>query len=91
MARLEDLTTGARVSGVVAGQAVTVIATQWHGNAALTLTYRDDGGHTGQQLLLHEARRLAEHQDRRERTDPGAPGRRSPVDAVASSSTSVAA
>ena len=24
---------------------------QWHGNAALTLTYRDDAGHVGEQLL----------------------------------------
>ena len=39
MARLEDLTPGARVTGVVAGQAVTVVAVQWHGTAALTLTY----------------------------------------------------
>ena len=51
MARLEDLTPGARVSGVVAGQAASVIAVQWHGTAALTLTYRDDAGRTAEQLL----------------------------------------
>ena len=51
MARLEDLTPGARVTGVVAGQAVTVVQVQWHGTAALTLTYRDDAGRPGEQLL----------------------------------------
>jgi len=51
VARLEDLTPGARVTGVVAGQAVTVVAVQWHGTAALTLTYRDDAGRPGEQLL----------------------------------------
>ena len=42
MARLDDLTPGARVTGVVAGQAVTVVQVQWDGTAALTLTHRDD-------------------------------------------------
>jgi len=51
MSRLEDLTPGARVTGVVAGQAVTVVQVQWHGTAALTLTYRDDAGRPGEQLL----------------------------------------
>jgi hypothetical protein len=41
MALLEDLTLGARVTRAVAGQAVTVVAVQWHGTAALTLTFRD--------------------------------------------------
>ena len=50
MARLEDLTPGARVTGVVGGQAVTVVQVQWHGTAALTLTHRDDAGRPGEQL-----------------------------------------
>ncbi len=55
MARLEDLTPGARVTGVVAGQAVTVVAVQWHGTAALTLTFRDDAGRPGEQLLYRDS------------------------------------
>lgn len=51
MARLEELTPGARVTGVVASQAITVVQVQWHGTVALTLTYRDDAGRTGEQLL----------------------------------------
>ena len=55
MARLEDLTPGARVTGVVTGQAVTVVAVQWHGTAALTLTFRDDAGRPGEQLLYRDS------------------------------------
>jgi superfamily II DNA or RNA helicase len=51
MARLEELTPGARVTGVVASQAITVVQVQWHGTVALTLTYRDDAGRPGEQLL----------------------------------------
>jgi len=51
MARLEDLTPGARVTGVVSGQAVSVVQSQWHGTIALTLTFRDDAGRPGEQLL----------------------------------------
>jgi len=50
MARLEDLTPRARVTGVVAGQAVTVVQVQCHGTAALTLTHREDAGRLGEQL-----------------------------------------
>jgi len=37
MARLEDLTPGARVTGMVTGQAVTVVAVKWHGTAEYPL------------------------------------------------------
>ena len=42
--RLEDLTPGARVRGVLPDRPVTVVAVEWHGTQALTLTYRDDSG-----------------------------------------------
>src|SRR3954453_4660880 len=50
-ARLEDLTPGARVRGVLPDRAVTVVQVEWHGTNALTLTYRDDGGRVEEQLL----------------------------------------
>jgi superfamily II DNA or RNA helicase len=53
-ARLEDLTPGARVRGVVIDGAVTVIDVKWHGSNALTLTYSGDGGHVGQSLLYRD-------------------------------------
>jgi len=58
-ARLEQLVPGVRVSGVAGGgAAVVVVAARWHGSNALTLTFRDEDGVTGQQLLYrdHEPR-----------------------------------
>src|SRR3954453_9008208 len=51
MARLEDMTPGARVLGVLPDRAVTVVQAEWHGTQALTLTYRDDGGRVDHELL----------------------------------------
>jgi SNF2 family DNA or RNA helicase len=50
VARLEDLTPGARVRGILPDRAVTVVQTEWHGTQALTLTYRD-GGRADHELL----------------------------------------
>lgn len=49
--RLEDLTKGVRVRGVLPGGPVTVVAADWHGSDALTLTYTDNSGKPDQQLL----------------------------------------
>jgi SNF2 family DNA or RNA helicase len=48
---LEELTPGARVLGVLPDQPVTVVAAEWHGTQALTLTYRDETGRVDHQLL----------------------------------------
>lgn len=48
---LEDLTPGARVTGVLPDRAVTVVAMEWHGTQAMTLTYRDDQGKVDHELL----------------------------------------
>ncbi len=53
-ARLEELTPGARVSGIVPGAAIEVVQAQWHGTAALTLTYRTDDGRVGEQLVYRD-------------------------------------
>jgi hypothetical protein len=37
---LEELTPGARVLGVLPNQPVTVVAVEWHGTQALTLTLK---------------------------------------------------
>ena len=42
MARLEDLTKGALVRGVLADRVVKVVDITWHGSSALTLTYTDE-------------------------------------------------
>lgn len=51
---LEDLTPGARVSGVLPDRPVTVVNAEWHGTQALTLTYRDDQGRVDHELLYRE-------------------------------------
>jgi superfamily II DNA or RNA helicase len=54
MARLEDLTPGARVRGVLADRTITVVQVQWHASSALTLTYRDDAGTVAQELIYRD-------------------------------------
>ena len=59
MARLEDLTPGARVTGVVAGEAVAVVSVEWHGSDALTLVYRMANGRVADEILYrHDELRL---------------------------------
>jgi hypothetical protein len=41
MSRLEDLVAGARVAGIDPSGAIQVIAVEWHGSQAVTLSYRD--------------------------------------------------
>ncbi len=53
-ATLETLTPNARVRGVLVDRAVTVIAAEWHGSNALTLTYRDDAGGVAQTVLYRD-------------------------------------
>lgn len=49
--RLEELTPGARVGGVVSHGAVSVVQVRWHGSNAVTLIYQDDTGRSDQRLL----------------------------------------
>ncbi len=60
---LEDLTAGAVVEGVVAGQAVTVVAVEWHGSSCVTLTYRTSTGDVDHQLVYRtdEDRLVVDH------------------------------
>jgi len=54
MARLEDLTRGATVKGILPDALVTVIDVAWHGDVAITLTYRDAAGHVAQEILYRD-------------------------------------
>ena len=55
MSRLEDLTKGALVRGVLADRAVKVVDIVWHGSSAITLTYTDDlTGRADQELLYRD-------------------------------------
>ncbi len=53
-ARLEDLTPGTRIRGVLPEHPITVVAADWHGTNAITLTYRTDGGRTDAELLYRD-------------------------------------
>ena len=55
MARLEDLTKGALVRGILGDRAVKVVDIAWHGSNAVTLTYTDElTGKADQELLDRE-------------------------------------
>lgn len=55
MTRLEDLTKGALVRGVLADRPVKVVDVEWHGSNAITLTYTDDStGKADHELLYRD-------------------------------------
>ncbi|MEX2120795.1 MAG: helicase-related protein [Pirellulales bacterium] len=54
MTRLEDITVGAAIEGVLPDGLVTVVAVQWIGTVAINLTYRDAAGQLGSELLYRE-------------------------------------
>ncbi len=57
--KLEDLTPGASVRGILPDAAVSVVSVQWHGSDALTLVYRDPGGKVADEILYrHDEARL---------------------------------
>jgi hypothetical protein len=49
--KLEDLTPGASVRGILPHAAVSVVSVEWHGPDALTLVYRDPGGKVADEIL----------------------------------------
>jgi superfamily II DNA or RNA helicase len=54
MARLEDLTRGASVKGILQDGMVTVIDVKWIGSVAIELTYKDTTGNLGNELLYRD-------------------------------------
>src|SRR5881396_2447565 len=55
MAQLEQLTRGATVKGILPDVLITVVDVQWHGNVAITLTYRDAAGRLGNEILYRDS------------------------------------
>jgi len=49
--QLEKLKNGVIVNGILPHEPVTVINVAWHGNVAVELTYKDNSGHPGNELL----------------------------------------
>src|SRR5437868_2645602 len=54
MARLEELTRGASVRGVLPSCLVTVVDLKWYGSNAAELTYKDPTGRLGNELLYRD-------------------------------------
>jgi SNF2 family DNA or RNA helicase len=54
MARLEELTVGTSIIGIAGNVPVSVVAVKWHGSAVLEVTFKDDKGQLGSQLLYRE-------------------------------------
>src|SRR5438094_221532 len=54
MAKLEELTRGATVKGILPDALITVVDVQWHGDVAITLTYRDAAGRLGNEILYRD-------------------------------------
>src|SRR4030095_5855283 len=58
-ARLEDLTRGASVRGILPDALVTVVSVQWFGSEALELTYKTPAGKVANELVYrHDEPRL---------------------------------
>ncbi len=51
MARLEDLSTGTRLTGLAASGSATVESVQWIGEQALKVIYRDGNGQLSERRL----------------------------------------
>ncbi|MDR2712539.1 MAG: DUF3883 domain-containing protein [Clostridiales bacterium] len=54
MARLEELTVGANVTGLAGNAIVSVVAVNWHGTNAITLTFKNNSGNVAEQILYRE-------------------------------------
>src|SRR5208282_4914190 len=54
MARLEELTRGASVSGILPDALVTVVDVKWHGSNVVELTYKDPAGRLGNELVYRD-------------------------------------
>jgi hypothetical protein len=54
MARLEDLTTGTRVTGLTASGSATVESAQWIGEQGLKVIFRDSDGHLGDRFIYSD-------------------------------------
>ena len=54
MARLEDLTVGSMVNGLVNNESVYVVAVKWYGNSVLEVTYKSTQGMLASQLVYRE-------------------------------------
>lgn len=54
MAKLEEITVGSSVKGIIGDEPVTIVAVQWYGSNVLEITYKNSQGTPGNQMLLRD-------------------------------------
>ena len=54
MAILEEITVGSTVKGIINDETVTIVSVQWFGSNVIDVTYRDNKGKAGTQLVLRD-------------------------------------
>ncbi|QFS48052.1 helicase-related protein [Nostoc sphaeroides] len=54
MVRLEDLTKGTQVQGILPNNIVAIVDAQWHGSDVVELTYKDASGTLGNELVFRD-------------------------------------
>ncbi len=76
MAKLDGLERNAKVAGIIPNESVTLVDVQWHGDSAVEVTYKDERGNVGNELLYRaDEERLtitAEEEPRQFDGDPDA-------------------
>ena len=55
MTRLEDLKRDAIVKGILPNQQITVVDVRWIGSTAIELTYKDESGNLGNELIYRDS------------------------------------
>ena len=54
MARLEELSIGSVVNGLLLGEPITVVSTKWYGSSSMEVFYKTNQGTTGSQILYRD-------------------------------------
>lgn len=54
MVRLEELTKGTQVKGILPNSLVTIVDAQWHGSDVVELTYKDASGSLRHELVFRD-------------------------------------
>ena len=58
MAKLEELTRGSLIKGILPKNVITIIDVKWHGSAADEITYKDSFGKLGSELIYRDSEDL---------------------------------
>ncbi len=54
MAKLEELSVGSVVNGLLSGEPITVVSTKWYGSSSMEVFYKTNQGTTGSQILYRD-------------------------------------